>query len=72
MTNIDQLRQLVQPGVGVRTECVLLADYLKAIIMNQNVPTDLPKQSRESRFFNQYCPAEPMGLCRPSEPGGRT
>jgi len=42
---------------GVGTESVLLADYLKAIITNQNVPPDLLRQSRESRFFNQYCPA---------------
>ena len=55
---------------GVGTESVLLADYLKAIIMNQNVPADLLQHSRESRFFNQYCPCQAMGLCRPNELGG--
>jgi hypothetical protein len=38
--------------------------------MNQNVPADLLQQSRESRFFTQYCPGQAMGLCRPNELGG--
>lgn len=49
------------------TESILLADYLKAIIMNQNVPGDLMQQSRESRYFNQYCPGQTMWLCRPGD-----
>jgi hypothetical protein len=49
------------------TESVLLADYLKAIIMNQNVPPDLMQQSSESRYFNQYCPGNTMWLCRPGD-----
>jgi hypothetical protein len=49
------------------TESILLADYLKAIIMNQNVPTDLMNQSRESRYFNQYCPGATNWLCRPND-----
>jgi hypothetical protein len=49
------------------TESILLADYLKAIITNQNVPTDLADQSRESRYFAQYCPNAPMWLCRPAD-----
>jgi hypothetical protein len=49
------------------TESILLADYLKAIIMNQNVPADLAEQSRESRYFNQYCPGANMWLCRPGD-----
>jgi hypothetical protein len=52
------------------TQRILLADYLKAIIMNQNVPPDLLGQSQNSRFFNQYCPGQPMWLCRPAELGG--
>ncbi len=49
------------------TESILLADYLKAILMNQNVPGDLMDQSRESRYFNQYCPGNTMWLCRPGD-----
>jgi hypothetical protein len=49
------------------TESILLADYLKAIIINQNVPGDLMQQSRESRYFNQYCPSAPMWVCRPAD-----
>ena len=52
------------------TQRILLADYLKAIIMNQNVPPDLLAQSQNSRFFNQYCPGKPMWLCRPADLGG--
>jgi hypothetical protein len=73
--NSNFVYQRFQRGImhyiaGVGTESVLLADYLKAIITNQNVPPDLLQQSRESRFFNQYCPAETLGLCRPNELGG--
>jgi len=52
---------------GQGTQSVLLADYLKAIMMNQNVPTDLANQARETRFFNQYCPANTLSLCRPGD-----
>jgi hypothetical protein len=52
---------------GTGTESILLADYLKAILMNQNVPADLGDQSRESRYFNQYCPGQTMWLCRPND-----
>jgi hypothetical protein len=73
--NTNFVYQRFQRGImhyiaGVGTESVLLADYLKAIITNQNVPTDLLQQSRESRFFNQYCPDQSMWLCRPNELGG--
>jgi hypothetical protein len=71
-TNANFIYQRFQRGVmhyiaGTGTESVLLADYLKAIIMNENVPTDLLQQSRETRFFNQYCPGQTMSLCRPEE-----
>ena len=55
---------------GTGTESILLADYLKGIMMAQNVPPDLLAQSRESRFFNQYCPGNPGWLCRPGDLGG--
>jgi hypothetical protein len=52
---------------GTGTESILLADYLKGILMNQNVPADLAGQSRESRYFNQYCPGNAQWLCRPND-----
>jgi hypothetical protein len=55
---------------GSGTQSVLLADYLKAIIINENVPSDLMRQSRETRFFNQYCPGQAGWLCRPSDLAG--
>jgi hypothetical protein len=53
--------------VGQGTQSILLADYLKAIMMNKDVPPDLLGQSRETRFFNQYCPGQAMWLCRPND-----
>jgi len=52
---------------GTGTESVLLADYLKAILMNQNVPGDLAQQANESRYFGQYCPGNAGWLCRPND-----
>jgi hypothetical protein len=60
-------RGVMHYTVGVGTQSILLADYLKAIIMNQNVPTDLANQARETRFFNQYCPTNTLSLCRPGD-----
>jgi hypothetical protein len=52
------------------TQRILLADYLKAVITNQNVPPDLMAQAKESKFFNQYCPGNAGWLCRPQDLGG--
>jgi hypothetical protein len=60
-------RGIMHYTVGQGTQSILLADYLKAIMMNQNVPTDLMAQSRETRFFSQYCPGNALWLCRASE-----
>jgi len=56
--------------VGQGTQSILLADYLKAILMNKDVPGDLADQARETRFFNQYCPGSAGWLCRPADLGG--
>jgi hypothetical protein len=74
-SNANFIYQRFQRGImhyiaGQGTQRILLADYLKAVIMNQNVPPDLLGQSRESRFFNQYCPGNPGWLCRPNDLGG--
>jgi hypothetical protein len=71
-TNANFIYQRFQRGVmhyiaGTGTESVLLADYLKAIIMNQNVPPDLLQQSRETRFFNSIARGQTLSLCRPDE-----
>ena len=71
-TNANFVYQRFQRGImhfiaPSTTESILLADYLKAIILNQNVPPDLLQDSRESRYFNQYCPGQPLWLCRPAD-----
>jgi hypothetical protein len=70
--NPNFIYQRFQRGItqfinGSGTFSILLADYLKAIITNQNVPPDLAAESAESNFSNQYCPGQPLWLCRPSE-----
>jgi hypothetical protein len=52
---------------GTGTESILLADYLKDILMGQNVPADLQAQSSESRYYGQYCPGNAMWLCRAND-----
>jgi hypothetical protein len=50
-----------------KTQGLLLADYLKAILRDRELPADLRQQARTSRFFGQYCPAQPSAVCRPSD-----
>ena len=52
---------------GTGTESVLLADYLKAIMMRQNVPPDLLAQAQDSPYLQSYCPGNPLWLCRPNQ-----
>jgi hypothetical protein len=47
------------------TEGILVADYLKSVITNKNLPPDLAEEMRGSRYFNQYDPAAPSWLRRP-------
>jgi hypothetical protein len=56
------------PGQRV-TRGILLADNLKFVLTNDPVllPADLRAQVLGSRFFNQYCPANPAWLCRPAQ-----
>jgi len=73
--NANFIYQRFQRGImhyinGQGTQSVLLADYLKAILMNQNVPQDLLGQARSTRFYNQYCPGQTGWLCRPNDLGG--
>jgi hypothetical protein len=50
-----------------RTQGLLLADYLKAILRGRDLPADLAQAARTSKYFNQYCPTAPRWVCRPAE-----
>ena len=43
----------------------MLADYLKSVLMGQNLPEDLRQQARGSRYFGQYLPGAPQWMARP-------
>lgn len=47
------------------TQGVLLADYLKDILMGQHLPADLAQEAASSPFLNQYDPGAPLWLRRP-------
>jgi hypothetical protein len=53
-------------GTG-QTLGLLLADYLKAIMRDHDLPTDLRAQAQGSRFFAQYCVGAAHWLCRPGD-----
>jgi hypothetical protein len=50
-----------------RTQALLLADYLKAILRGRDLPADLAQAARSSKFFAQYCPDKDHWVCRPSD-----
>jgi hypothetical protein len=50
-----------------RTQGLLLADYLKAILRDRDLPPDLRAQAKGSRFFAQYCPTAAASVCRPND-----
>jgi len=50
-----------------RTQGLLLADYLKAILRGRDLPADLAQSAHSSNYFNQYCPTSPHWLCRPGD-----
>jgi hypothetical protein len=71
-SNANFIYQRFQRGimhyvVGQGTQSILLADYMKAILMNKDVPPDLAAQSRETRFFGQYSPGATLWLSRPND-----
>ncbi|HYU18610.1 MAG TPA: hypothetical protein VEQ11_07925 [Chloroflexota bacterium] len=53
-----------QPG---STLGILVADYLKAVIRNRDLPPDLADDMRGSRFFAQYDSTKPNWVARPGE-----
>jgi hypothetical protein len=50
-----------------RTQPLLLADYLKAILRGRDLPEDLAAAARGSKYFGQYCPKAERWVCRPNE-----
>jgi hypothetical protein len=57
---------------GTGTESILIADYLKALIVDQNVPTDLRAEATalNSPYLASYCPGQPLWMCRPNQVPG--
>jgi hypothetical protein len=64
------------PGTIPGTRGILLADYLKQIILgptlpgggpNQTLPPDLAQQAQGSKYFAQYCPGGIRWECRPND-----
>jgi len=50
-----------------RTEGLLLADYLKAILRGRDLPADLAQDASTSKYYGQYCRTSARWLCRPSD-----
>jgi hypothetical protein len=74
--NANFIYQRFQRGILHRinsegvTRGILLADYLKAILRDRDVPSDLRDEAQNSRFLGQYCPTQPAWLCRPNQLDG--
>jgi hypothetical protein len=52
------------------THGLLLADYLKALLLNQNLPLDLAADARGSTLLAQWAPGKSNALARPGELSG--
>jgi hypothetical protein len=48
------------------TQGLLLADYFKALLTGDNLPSDLAAQAKGSPFVGQYAPDRPTGLRQPT------
>ncbi|MHB0870882.1 MAG: hypothetical protein ACYC66_08920 [Chloroflexota bacterium] len=49
------------------TQGLLLADYLRSLIVGEGVPPDLDAQARRSRFYRQYDQTMPGHIARPRD-----
>jgi len=61
-------RVILHYRAGIGTEPLLLADYLKQIMLGPNAPNlpqDLQQQASGSRFYAQYCRGGTRWICRP-------
>ena len=66
-------RVILHYRAGIGTEPLLLADYLKQIMLGPgapNLPQDLQQQASGSRFFAQYCKGATRWICRPNDLSG--
>jgi hypothetical protein len=69
-TNSNFVYQRFQRGVmhfdatTGRTEGLLLADYLKAILRGKDLPSDLAQAAKNSKYFGQYCVGSTHWVCR--------
>jgi hypothetical protein len=76
-TNSNFIYQRFQRGImhyiaGTGTESILVADYLKSLILDQNVPLDLRAQAaaQGSPYLKSYCPGQPLWMCQPNQVPG--
>ncbi len=63
-------RVILHYRAGIGTESLLLADYLKQIMLGPNAPNlpqDLQQQASGSKFYSQYCKGGTRWLCRPND-----
>jgi hypothetical protein len=71
-------RGIMHFTVGQGTRGILLADYLKAIMLGptlaqqkgSNLPADLNQEAKNSSQYSQYCPGANLWLCRPQDMPG--
>jgi N-acetylmuramoyl-L-alanine amidase len=72
-TNPDFIYQRFQRGIMhfdkscACTQGLLLADYVKALLTGQNLPSNLADQAKSSKLANQFKPSAPQWLARPSD-----
>ncbi|MBV9582621.1 MAG: hypothetical protein JO057_28895, partial [Chloroflexi bacterium] len=52
------------------THGLLLADYLKSLLLNQNLPSDLAADARGSSLLAQWAPGMPYAMARPATLAG--
>jgi IPT/TIG domain len=71
--NDDFIYQRFQRGVLFysattgQTQWLLMGDWLKRAMTNQQLPPDLAAEAAGSRFLNQLAPGRPLGLARPAD-----
>ncbi|GAC1325629.1 MAG: hypothetical protein NVSMB2_24300 [Chloroflexota bacterium] len=66
-------RVILHYRAGIGTEPLLLADYLKQIMVGPgapNLPADLQQQASSSKYYAQYCRGATHWLCRPDALSG--
>jgi hypothetical protein len=75
--NVSFIYQRFQRGImhfiqGTGTESILIADYLKAMIVDENVPADLRAEAtaQNSPYLASYCPGQPQWMCKPNQVAG--